>query len=614
MTAQPVPYKANHCYAVLDGSGFADPALPRVVGMLLHDTRHLSAYAWDMAGFDLIESTRTATSLTQFWSRFEHHEQDVLIWRNWTLRTDGFDDLIVFRNESRDPQIVIPKVIADADFVDAFELRGRDRLIGRNPVSRKDGAQGISFAYVAQDGVQASTTLDFRGFANGMAVTLNAGQTLELQVTAQFQSTVDLATAGVPSPDWAASARQLLTDGTAAQKQALTDLETLCCSSPHGPYLAAGVPNFVTLFGRDSLISAWFLLSAAPQIAASTLHLLGSYQGQVDDDVRAEQPGKIPHEIRVGELSRCNDVPFGRYYGTTDATALFVTLLRDHGQTTGSTQLAVQLAPHWRAALGWIEAQQDAQGLIRYAASRSGRGLVHTSWKDSDDSVSYADGTLASGRIAVVEIQGYAAAALDAGADLNDWTGGPAAESTRLREKAAALRLSIDTLFWNDRLGLHVIAIDADGRQCDTATSNPGHLLWMGALTPDRARAMADRLMQPDMWSGWGLRTLSTQEIRYKPLSYHNGSVWPHDTGLFAAGLHRYGFHDHAGTVTAALHDIAARQPGLQLPELMGGYARGGPVPPLVYVETCRPQAWAAAALIWAATMHDNKGEPSWPI
>ena len=261
------------------------------------------------------------------------------------------------------------------------------------------------------------------------------------------------------------------------------------------------------------------------------------------------------------------------------------------------------LESHWRAALAWVLRAQGPDGLICYGTARHGRGLVHTSWKDSDDSVSYADGRLASGRIAVIEIQGYAVAAFRAGADLIALSGGDAAAADALRARADALAQAIDTLFWNDRLGLHAIAVDEDGAQCDTATPNPGHLLWAGALTPARAAQMADRLLQPDLWSGWGLRTLATGEARYKPLSYHNGSVWSHDTGLFAAGLARYGLLAQARQVTAALADLAQRQPGQQLPELCGGYARDGDTPPLIYIETCRPQAWASAAMIWAALL-----------
>jgi glycogen debranching enzyme len=592
------PYKSNTCYAMLDAWGFADAAYPGVAGVMLDDTRHISDYAWDFEGFELSESEATTTSVRQFWSRFVRHEQDVLIERHLTFRPDGFDDVLTVTNETLDVQSFVPNLTADADFVDAFELRGRERQIGKAEVRKERRVDGASFAYRAQDGIEVATDLRFEGFRNGNAVSLAPGQPISFAVNATFRTSLTDPQRPAPSVEWSAVARSVRTKADAALERALQDIEALVVSTPHGAFPIAGVPNFVCPFGRDALITSLLLLPATPPLAAATLRLLADYQGTKVDPAREEEPGKIAHEIRVSELARSGDVPFARYYGTTDATPLFVILLRDYVRLTGTSDLAKELGTNWRAALGWIEAQQDETGLIRYAASRTGRGLVHTSWKDSDDSVSYADGRLATGRIAVVEIQGYAAAAFEAAADLNAMTGGKADQTVRLRAKAAAMRLTIDDLFWNDRIGLHAIAVDADGHQCDTATSNPGHLLWMGCLGPGRAHQVADRMMQPDLWSGWGLRTLSTREKRYKPLSYHNGSVWPHDTGIFAMGLRRYGIADHERTVISALHDLAARQPRLQLPELLGGYARDSSVPPHGYTETCRPQAWAAAALI----------------
>lgn len=309
-----------------------------------------------------------------------------------------------------------------------------------------------------------------------------------------------------------------------------------------------------------------------------------------------EAPGKIAHELRRGELARTGDLPFGRYFGTTDATALWLVLLRDHAAATGSRALLRELAAPMRRALAWMQGARSPDGFLREPASRSGQGLWNTSWKDSDDSIHDGQGRLASGAVAVVEIQGYVAAALDACADMESWLG---ADGAPLALEAAALRESIDGRFWDEAMGLHAVALAEDGRRLDAATSNPGHLLWAGALSPDRAARVARRMMRPDLWSGWGLRTLSTRSPRYQPLSYHNGSVWPHDTGLFAAGLARYGLPE-AATARRALLDMAAVQPALQLPELLSGYARGGPVPPPAYLEPCRPQAWAAA-LVWAA-------------
>jgi glycogen debranching enzyme len=591
-----VPLKSNACFAMLDQNGFCSPAMPRVAGFFLHDTRHLSHYAWDFPAFDLVHSTATLQGILQFWSRFDAHAQVMLIRRELVLLPGGFTDSLLIRNESLVPQALTLDLRLDADFVDSFELRGRVRGIGRHAV---DHSESGKFTYVAQDGIRSETQIVVDGITPGSQIMLAPGAAHQVSVTATFTS--DLAPPGQqPRLEWTEKAGRVRQAANLAVRQSFADIEGLATTSAQGLYIAAGVPNFVTPFGRDGLITAWFLLQAAPSVADGTLRLLAAHQGRSNDGPRAEEPGKIAHELRFGELARTGDVPFGRYYGTTDATALFLIVLRDHAAATGDRSLVKELAAQLNAAIGWIEAQQDDQGLVRYPASRIGRGLLNTSWKDSDDSVSYADGTLATGRIAVVEIQGYVAAALEAAADMLGWLGDGGRRIAELRAKAATLRETIDRLFWNAGLGLHVIAVDEDGKQCDIATSNPGHLLWSGSLPPDRAADVAARLGQPDLWSGWGLRTLSTAAKRYQPLSYHNGSVWPHDTGLFAAGLHRYGLNQQARQVVQALRDTAALQPGFQLPELFGGYRRDGDTPPLAYVESCRPQAWAAAALIWA--------------
>jgi glycogen debranching enzyme len=596
-----VPLKSNACFAMLDGNGFCNPAMPRVAGFFLHDTRHLSHYTWDLPGFDLVHSTATLQGITQFWSRFDDHAQVMLIRRELVLLPGGFTDSVFVQNESLVSQILTLDLHLDADFVDSFELRGRVRGIGRNAVTR-DGTG--KFAYIAQDGVRSETLVVVDGITPGSQIVLAPGAGHQVSVAATFTS--DLAPPGQqPQLEWTEKARDFRKAASPVVSQSFADIEGLATTSAQGIYIAAGVPNFVTPFGRDGLITAWFLLEAAPSVAEGTLRLLAAHQGRGHDPARAEEPGKIAHELRFGELARTGDVPFGRYFGTTDATALFLIVLRDHALATGDRSLVKELAAPLDAAIGWIEAQQDDRGLVRYPASRIGRGLLNTSWKDSDDSVSYADGTLATGRIAVVEIQGYVAAALEAAGDMLGWLSGPAPRVTELRAKAAALCETIDRLFWNASLGLHVIAVDEDGGQCDIATSNPGHLLWSGSLSADRAADVAERLMQADIWSGWGLRTLSTAAKRYQPLSYHNGSVWPHDTGLFAAGLQRYGLNQQAHEVVQALRDTAALQPGFQLPELFAGYQRDGDIPPLAYVESCRPQAWAAAALIWAEVALD---------
>ena len=597
MTLRSLPLKANHCFASLDAGAQVRAGGPKVRGFFLHDTRHLSRYEWRLPGFDAIAGRDGPTRAERHLGRFRRHRQEVRVRRTLALRPDGFDDALELVNEDDRAHEVEIELLADADFRDVFELRGRRRrTIGREAVRR----DGLDFDYRAQDGVRASTRLILDGFESGETLQLAPGERRTVRVAARFASEHAGPQVPAPVPDWTPAAAAVRRGAPAHVERAFEDVEMLTSGSDEGPRITAGIPNFVTLFGRDALIAAWFLLPAAPGMAAGALRGLARFQGVAEDAVTREAPGKIPHEIRTGEMSRTGDVPFGRYYGTSDASALYVVLLRDHARRTDDPALARELAPSWRAALAWCEAERSADGLLRYPSTRSGRGLVNNSWKDSDDSMSFADGTLADGRVAVVEVQGYLAAALDAGADLEALLDGDADEVERLRGEAATLRRRIDEAFWNERLGLHAIAVCEDGRQCDVASSNPGHLLWAGALTHERAVEVAARLMRPDLWSGWGLRTLATGEARYGPLSYHNGSVWPHDTGLFAAGLARYGLGDELGRVRAALRDLAAEMPDHRLPELVGGYDRDGGLPPLPYAETCSPQAWAAAALVAA--------------
>jgi glycogen debranching enzyme len=308
------------------------------------------------------------------------------------------------------------------------------------------------------------------------------------------------------------------------------------------------------------------------------------------------------HEHRDGELSRIGELPFRTYYGSADSTPLFLIVLADYVKETGDTVLARDLQPNWRAAIRWIESYADEQGLIRFRRRADGKGLTVQSWKDSADSMSYGDGSPGQGDLAVAEVQGYVYAALHAAVALSELCGAPEAERDGWRREAETLKQRVDDLFWMPAHDNYALALDGNGRQLDVNASDSGHLLWSGIVPDDKAPAVIARLFEDDLWSGYGLRTLSTREKRYNPLSYHNGSVWPHDTALFGAGLRRYGDTAGFARVREGLIALAQLSADRRLPELVGGYQRGGPIPPLPYVESCRPQAWAAAALIYVCT------------
>lgn len=591
-----IPLKNNFCYAILDNAGIADAAAARQTGFYLHDTRHLSHYQWSFPGLLLIHQTQTATVITQFWSRMEHHAQTLLIRRHLTLGSQGIIDTLEVES-SVDVEIILALDLkTDADFVDVFQTRGHTRLAPANPAIRNGG----HYSYIAQDGVTSGTRITLDGLVQGEPLSIAPRGRHRVSVEIAFTSDLPAAQVASPSSAWLPN---LKTDLAANERlvldQAIADITSLILHTDNGRMVAAGLPNFVVPFGRDSIITAWLLLDVDPEPSRSVLSYLAARQGRTIDDFRDEEPGKILHEHRECELSRIGELPFRTYYGSADSTPLFLVLLADYVARTGNTDFAREMEPHWRAALSWIEQYSDARGLINFRQRADGKGLVIQSWKDSADSMSYSDGQLAGGALAVAEVQGYVFAAYQAVADLMAACGVGDTERTVLLAKANDLAEAFDAAFWMPEHNNYALGLDSEGRQLDVNSSDSGHLLWSGIVPAAKAAPLIARLFQPDLWSGYGLRTLSTREKRYNPLSYHNGSVWPHDTALFAAGLKRYGAQAEFARVREALTALANTSADKRLPELVGGYPREGDVPPLPYVETCRPQAWSAAALIY---------------
>jgi len=385
--------------------------------------------------------------------------------------------------------------------------------------------------------------------------------------------------------------------------RAVDDLQALLLFTEHGPIPAAGIPWFVAAFGRDALLSALLLLPHYPEVAKGTLRYLAAYQGQRLDPYRAEAPGKIMHELRFGELTRLGKSPHSPYYGTVDATPLFVILLYRYWQATGDLTLVRELRPHWEAALRWMltDADLDGDGFLEFVGAADGKGLSVQSWKDSHDSLSHADGLLASGAIAVSEVQGYAYAAYCAAAEFYAELD-QSEQATLWLERATALKAKFHQTFWLDDLGTYALALDGDKRPLRVHNSDAGHLLWSGIVPEEVAPRLVATLMSEALWSGWGIRTLGADEARYNPVSYHNGSVWPHDTALAAGGMARYGFTGQAKQIRRALFDLAATQADLRLPELVAGYPRSD-APPVPYPVACRPQAWDAAAIVYLLSL-----------
>jgi glycogen debranching enzyme len=386
--------------------------------------------------------------------------------------------------------------------------------------------------------------------------------------------------------------RQSLVDLAALRFRPRQDLEW---SLP-----AAGLPWFMALFGRDSLITSYQALPFEPELARSALKALSDLQAKESDDFRDADPGKILHELRRGELTALGEMPQSPYYGSHDATPLFLVLLDEYERWTGDLEFVRSLEPAARAALEWIGryGDPDGDGYLEYE-TRSPKGLVNQGWKDSWNSILFADGRRADPPIATCEIQGYAYDARLRAARLARiaWKDEPLA--ARLERDAGDLRERFNADFWNDERGHYVLALDGGKRQVDAMTSNVGHLLWSGIVDEDRAEIVAEGLMAPDMFTGWGIRSMSARDAGYNPIEYHNGTVWPHDTAIVAEGLRRYGFRGEASELAVAIIE-AAKHFDYRLPETFAGFAREETIFPIEYPTACSPQAWAAGAPLLA--------------
>jgi glycogen debranching enzyme len=381
-------------------------------------------------------------------------------------------------------------------------------------------------------------------------------------------------------------------------QRGLKDLRLLLNDGPSEGehYVAAGVPWFATLFGRDAIITGLETLAFRPQLAVETLNVLAARQATEVDDERDAEPGKILHELRTGEMARTGELPFRPYYGSVDSTPLWLILLTETFAWTGDRALVERLWPNALAALEWIDrwGDQDGDGFVEYRR-RTDRGLVNQGWKDSQDSIRDRAGRVARAPIALSEVQGYVyraklglagLAAMRGDQDLAD----------RLEREAAELRERFEAAFWVEDQSYYAMALDGDKRHADAIASNAGQVLWSGIASPERARAVADRLLSPELFSGWGIRTYGSQQPGYNPIGYHTGTVWPHDTAIIGAALKRYSLHDEANRIVGSVFEAAQRFADFRLPELFCGFERGTSVSPVPYPVACSPQAWAAGA------------------
>ena len=521
-----------------------------------------------------------------------------------------------------------------ADYRDIFEVRGAERHVRGRHLAPRSTDNGVRFSYRTFDDIILSTEIAFdvpvvvRGSRIHLGLDIQAGQTAQVRfavrVWQERDSRNDQGEAGHPDgssadnfdqrvPDRAEAlaavrgrvgarvgrTRQITTDRPEFDAWLLrssSDLAMLTAELPTGPYPHAGTPWFSVPFGRDGIIAAMQSLWLDPGLAAGVLEFLAKTQATETSEFRDAEPGKILHETRGGEMARAGEVPFELYYGGAGQTLLFVMLAGAYYRRTADLERIRRLEPSIRAALAWAReyGDKDGDGLIEYFRA-SDTGLKNQGWKDSEDAIFHADGKLCEGPIALVEIQAYQVAALRDGSELLAGLG-HADEAAEMRLSAKSLAEKIDKEFWDDDLKSFCIGLDGNKDRIRVVSSNAGHMLFAGAVSEDRASQLAETLRAPSLLTGWGLRTIAAGAARYNPMGYHNGSIWPHDNSLIAAGLSRYGHTEDASRITTTLFDAACEFQHHRLPELWCGFDRREHGRPVAYPSACAPQAWAAGA------------------
>jgi glycogen debranching enzyme len=502
-----------------------------------------------------------------------------------------------------------------SDFADIFEVRGHKRT-HRGETNVEVSKQGVSFVYRGLDNLIRRSVLRFDpapreilGNCARFPLRLEAGQGVSLFLSISCADEFPRSAARSFFGGLRAARRNLRASTASAASVAssnqilneifcrtMADLYMLITDTNEGPFPYAGIPWFSTPFGRDAIITATEMLWIDPGIAKGVLKFLAVTQAKSSNPESEAEPGKILHECRSGEMARLGEVPFAFYYGSVDSTPLFVVLAGLYFERTGDLKTMAALWPHIDAALQWIAdyGDRDGDGFVEYERAAKG-GLVNQGWKDSGDSLFHADGSDALGAIALCEVQGYVFAAKQ-GAAIIAGALGFAAYAEKLRREAEILRDRFEAAFWCDDIGTYAIALDGHKRVCKVRSSNAGQVLFSGIAQAARARLVADQLLGAEFFSGWGVRTIASSEIRYNPMSYHNGSVWPHDNALIALGFARYGLKQHAERLFTALFEAAAYMDLRRLPELFCGFRRSRGKGPTLYPVACSPQAWSCTA------------------
>jgi glycogen debranching enzyme len=626
----PVVLKHGDAFVVFDDRGDIAGALGTSEGLYVSGTRIVSRYELRFAGHrPLLLSANTQEDNAVFDADLTNSDllsdgqvflsrELIQIHRMRFVWGGALYERILVRNFDETTRRLNLTLEFGADFVDVFEVRGMHRARHGNTKVSIESPARVGYAYDALDGVRTQTTFAFDPPPHRLDGSL---ATYELELAHNEGTRVFVRFGLGPSngtpfearrfySDMRASRREMRrTSGYAASaessnpvvneilRRSVSDTYMLVTQTAYGPYPYAGIPWYSTPFGRDGLITALMMLWADPSLAKGVLKFLAATQATEIDASRDAEPGKILHEMRQGEMARLREVPFGRYYGSVDATPLFVLLLGEYFERTGDLETLRDLWPSALAALAWIDTygDPDGDGFTEYA-QKSTDGLSNQGWKDSQDAIFHADGSMATGPIALCEVQAYVFGAKRHAAVMAR-TLGFGGHAMRLSAEAETLRLRFEDAFWCEELSTYALALDGGKMPCRVRTSNAGHTLLTGIASDERARRVAGTMLSPASFSGWGIRTVALSSSRYNPLSYHNGSVWPHDNGLIALGLARYGFKDAVLRVMTGLVDAATALELRRLPELFCGFERRRRPAPTLYPVACAPQAWSSATV-----------------
>jgi glycogen debranching enzyme len=630
---RPRTLKHGDTFAVFDhnGDALSGPGSPE--GLYHRDTRHLSHLYLTVEGARpmLLSSTLRDdnATLTCDLTNPDIHDGDgrlillhdlIHIRRSRLLWDAACFERLTVRNFDERPRRLTIEIAFEADFADIFEVRGtiRERRGRKLPPEVK--GDRVTLGYVGLDDRHRSTMLTFdpaptrltgRSAVFTIAIAPQESFSLFLEVNcgasranrsprrAFFSALREGRRALRAASSRAASIATSNEVFNEAVRRSISDLYMLTTETPDGPCPYAGIPWFSTVFGRDALITALQTLWLDPALARGVLLHLAANQATHTDDLSDAAPGKILHEARLGEMAELGEVPFRRYYGSVDATPLFVMLAGAYLERTGDRATIERLWPHVEAALSWIEqhGDRDGDGFVEYYRETPG-GLVNQGWKDSYDAVFHADGTFAQGPIALVEVQAYVYGAWKASAGIAQQLG-HTRRSAECAARANRLREAFDARFFDEELGTYGLALDGEKRLCRVRASNAGHALWTGVALPERAGSVVRSLMGGSSFCGWGVRTVASTEARYNPMSYHNGSVWPHDNALLTAGFARYGFRLEAARIFEGMFAASSYMDHRRLPELFCGFPRQRTRGPTLYPVACIPQAWAAAAPLY---------------